>query len=177
MNRNIIEVLVGFLVIAIAVSFLAYTYKVANVKKLGGSYQVIAKFDQVDGIIVGSDVMISGIKVGSVSELTLDTKSYDAFMVIEIGDDIKLPADSSARIVSSGLLGGKYVELQAGADDQLLKNNETIQYTQSSVNLESLLGKFIFSSASTNNKAPENLPTPNNGNDNKTISSTPTPTN
>jgi phospholipid/cholesterol/gamma-HCH transport system substrate-binding protein len=178
MNKNIIEVLVGFLVIIIAVGFLAYTYKVANIKKLDSCYQIKAKFDQVEGIIIGSDVMVSGIKVGSVSELSLDPKSYNVIMTIAIEDSIKLPTDSSARIVSSGLLGGKYVELQAGSDDQMLNNNDMILYTQSSVNLESLLGKFIFSSSTNaNNKTSENSPAPNSSNDNKTISSPAIPAN
>jgi phospholipid/cholesterol/gamma-HCH transport system substrate-binding protein len=122
MNRNVIEILIGFLVIAIAVGFLIYTYKVADVKKLGSCYEVKAKFDQVEGVIVGSDAMISGIKVGTVTGLTLDPQTYSAIMIIGIGDGVKLPVDSSARIVSSGLLGGKYVDLQPGADDQMLKN-------------------------------------------------------
>lgn len=148
MNRNFIETIVGFLVLALAAGFLAFTYKVADLKKLDSSYQVKANFDQVEGIIIGSDVSVSGIKVGSVADLTLNPQSYNAVMTLSIRDDIKLPTDSSARIVSSGLLGGKYVELQAGSDDTVLKNNDAIQFTQSSVNLESLLGKFIFNSAS-----------------------------
>lgn len=177
MNRNIIEVLVGFLVIGVAIGFLIYTYKVADVKKLGDCYQVKANFDQVEGVIAGSDVMISGIKVGTVENLTLDPVNYNAVMVIAIRDGIKLPTDSSARIVSSGLLGGKYVELQAGADDQMLKNNDTIQYTQSAVNLETLLGKFIFSSSGSDSKTPASTAPTNNDNDNKAPASAQPSTN
>lgn len=175
MNRNVIEILIGFLVIAIAVGFLIYTYKVADVKKLGSCYEVKAKFDQVEGVIVGSDAMISGIKVGTVTGLTLYPQTYSAIMIIGIGDNVKLPVDSSARIVSSGLLGGKYVDLQPGADDQMLKNDDTIQYTQSSINLESLLGKFIFSASGSSNKTPAN--TSSSDNENKAPASAPTPAN
>jgi phospholipid/cholesterol/gamma-HCH transport system substrate-binding protein len=150
MNRSIIEIFVGFFVLAIAIGFLIFTYKISDVKKLDRTYQVKARFNQVDGVIIGSDVSVSGIKVGSVADLFLDPETYDAVMIIAIRDNVKLPVDSSARIVSDGLLGGKYVEVQAGADDRMLKNDDIIQYTQSSINLESLIGKFIFNSASSN---------------------------
>ncbi len=157
MSRNVIEIIVGFLVLLVAVGFLIFTYKIADVKKLDRTYVVKANFDHVDGIIIGSDVEISGIKVGSVADLVLDAQTYNAVMTIAIKDEIKLPVDSSARIVSNGLLGGKYVELQAGSDNTMLKSNDSINFTQSSVNLETLLGKFIFSSTSGNaNKASNN---------------------
>lgn len=147
MNKNFVEILVGFLVIAVAIGFFSFAYKVAGVKKLDHSYSLKANFDQVEGIIIGSDVSVSGIKIGSVSDLTLDSNSYNAVMTLAIKDDIKLPKDSSARIVSSGLLGGKYVELQAGSDEEMLGAGGVIKYTQSATNLETLLGKFIFNSS------------------------------
>lgn len=154
MNRNFVEILVGFIVIFVAIGFFTFAYKVAGVKKLDRSYEVKASFDQVEGIIIGSDVSVSGIKVGTVSDLTLDPNTYNAVMVLAIRDEVKLPKDSSARIISSGLLGGKYVELQAGADDEMLATGDTIKYTQSSVNFETLLGKFIFNSASSKSSEP-----------------------
>lgn len=153
MNKNFIETIIGLLVIALAITFFSFAYKVAGVKKLDHAYQVRAAFDQVEGVIIGSDVMVSGIKVGTVSDLKLNTDNYNAEMFISIRDEYKLPIDSSARIVSSGLLGGKYVELQAGADEEMLKEGDTIQYTQSSVNLETLLGKFMFNSSGGSEKA------------------------
>jgi phospholipid/cholesterol/gamma-HCH transport system substrate-binding protein len=146
MHRNIIETLVGFLVILIAIAFFAFSYKIADVKKLDKTYELTAKFDQVEGIVVGSDVGISGIKIGTVTDLRLDPTTYYAIMKMAIVDNVKLPTDSSAKIVSEGLLGSKYVSIQAGADSEMLENGDQIQYTQSSINLETLIGKFAFGS-------------------------------
>lgn len=152
MNRNIIETIIGFLVLLIALIFFIFSYKIADVKKLDSTYELSAKFDQVEGIVVGSDVAMSGIKIGTVTELALDDKSYNAIMKIAINDKVKLPSDSSAKIVSEGLLGRKYVSIEAGADEEMLEAGDQIQYTQSSMNLENLIGKFAFS-ADGKNKA------------------------
>lgn len=152
MNRNVIETVIGFLVLLIATVFFVFSYKIADVKKLDKTYELTAKFDQVEGIVIGSDVSISGIKVGTVTGLTLDPKTYYALMTMAINDNIKLPVDSSAKIVSEGLLGSKYVSLQAGADEEMLENGDQIQYTQSSMNLESLIGKFAFGSPKSSDK-------------------------
>jgi len=146
MRRNLIETIIGFLVILVAIIFFVFSYKVADVKKLESTYELTAKFDQVEGIVVGSDVAISGIKVGIVKNLSLDTKDYNAKMTMAIKDNIKLPSDSSAKIVSEGLLGSKYVSIEAGSDDEMLEDGDQIMYTQSSMNLESLISKFAFGS-------------------------------
>lgn len=140
-----IETIVGFIVIVIAIGFLIFTYKVADVKTMEKTYVLNAKFDQVEGIIVGSDVRASGIKIGSVVKLKLDLYSYKAIMTIGINRHIKLPDDSSLKIVSAGLLGSKYVLAEVGAGENMLKPGEEIKYTQSSVNLETLISKAIFS--------------------------------
>ncbi len=144
MNRNLIETLIGFLVLLIAAIFFFFSYKIADVRKLEKTYELKAKFDQVEGITVGSDVAISGIKVGTVNDLTLDESSYSALMTIAIRNSVKIPSDSSAKIVSQGILGGKYVSIEAGADAEMLENGDQIQYTQSSLNLEGLISKFAF---------------------------------
>ncbi|MEQ9115869.1 MAG: outer membrane lipid asymmetry maintenance protein MlaD [Rickettsiales bacterium] len=153
MRRNLIETIIGFLVIVIAAIFFVFSYKVADVKKLESTYDLIAKFDQVEGIVVGSDVAISGIKVGVVKALSLDPKDYYAKMTLAVSDTVKLPSDSSAKIVSEGLLGSKYVALEAGSDDEMLEGGDQILYTQSSMNLENLIGKFAFGSPQDPNKA------------------------
>lgn len=146
MRRNLIETIIGFLVLLIAAIFFVFSYKVADIQKLDKTYELTAKFDQVEGIVVGSDVMVSGIKVGSVISLELDPKSYSALMNMAIRDRVRLPLDSSAKIVSAGLLGSKYVSIQAGSDTEMLENGDQIQYTQSSMNLENLISKFAFGS-------------------------------
>lgn len=145
MGNSKIETIVGLVIVAVAVGFMVFTYKVAEVKKFGNTYKLRAVFDQVEGVISGSDVMMSGIKVGFVSDLKLDGESYRAIMDIAIDKVVKIPDDSSVRIVSNGLLGKKYVSVDAGSSDTMFADGDEISFTQSSVNLETLIGKLIFS--------------------------------
>jgi phospholipid/cholesterol/gamma-HCH transport system substrate-binding protein len=94
---------------------------------------------------MGADVRVSGIKVGKVLEQSLDPETYRAEVRFSVMSDVELPTDSSAAVVSSGLLGGKYLALVPGGDDQLLQEGGEITLTQSSVNIEDLIGKYIFS--------------------------------
>lgn len=150
MKRNVIETLVGALVLLVAVGFALFAYQSAGLGKTGDSYIVTAEFEQADGIKAGSDVRIGGITVGIVSNTALNDQTYLAQIDMAIDTKIKLPVDSSAQIVSDGLLGGKYVSLTPGADDAMLAPGGKIQFTQSSVNLETLIGKMIFSGESSN---------------------------
>jgi phospholipid/cholesterol/gamma-HCH transport system substrate-binding protein len=147
MKGNIIETLMGALVILLAFGFVIFAYNSAgsnvSTKK---SYSLIAKFEQADGISTGVDVKIGGIKIGAVTGQYLDPETYLATLTMAIDDKIKLPIDSSAQIVSEGLLGGKYIAIIPGAEDEMFKSKGEIKYTQSSVNLETLIGKFIFNS-------------------------------
>ncbi len=108
----------------------------------------MAKFDNISGIEAGSDIKISGVKIGTVEDEFLDKKTYRAALKLLINESIKLPTDSSAKISSEGLLGSKFLSIEPGADDEILTDGGEIQFTQSSVNFEELLGKFIFSSES-----------------------------
>lgn len=150
-NNNYFEIIVGTFVLACAIYFFASSFKNANVSKTTG-YHLIAKFDNIDGLANGSDVKISGVKVGTVENQSLDSINYRATLKLIIDPSIKLPTDSSAKVASEGLLGSKYLALEPGADDAFLKEGEEIKFTQSSVNFEDLLGKFIFGSK-TNEKS------------------------
>lgn len=145
---NKLEAIIGFIVLIVAILFFIFTYKTTNIKTLNNSYPLKAQFTQVEGIVVGSDVMLSGIKVGVVTSLKIDTNTYYAIMTFVIDSAIKLPVDSSLKISTDGLLGEKYVSITAGASDKMLEPNDEIQYTQSSLNLENLLSKLLFSMAS-----------------------------
>lgn len=145
MKQNIIETLVGFIILAIALTFFLFAYKTGGNKAEHDGYILKADFQSVDGVIVGSDVMIAGIKIGEVTELTLDDQSFMAKMKLSINKNIKLPTDSQAIIASSGLLGGKFILITPGADETNFKEGDQIKMTQSSVNLESLIGKLIYS--------------------------------
>lgn len=145
MGKHVIETIMGAVVLIVAVGFLYFAYHSTQVSASTNGYTLHATFDKIDGIALGSDVRISGIKVGSVTSQSLNPQSFLAELGLTIDNTIKLPADSSAAIVSEGLLGGKYIALEPGGEEDTLKNGDKIQYTQSSVNIETLIGKFMFS--------------------------------
>lgn len=146
MKRNLIETIMGAVVLCVAVFFVVTAYRSSGIESESG-YQISALFDHVDGINRGTDVKLGGIKIGSVEEMKLDPKTYRAELVLGINNEIKLPTDSTAEISSDGLLGGKFVSIVPGAEEDMLKSGGRIEYTQSSINLEQLLGKFAFGSA------------------------------
>lgn len=144
MSRNIVETILGAVVLIVAIGFLGWAYTRSDAGNPGG-YELFANFDRVDGLDTGADVRISGIKIGSVTGQELDQISYRAKVRFSVKGDIELPSDSSAAIVSTGLLGGKYLALVPGAEDLMLGDGEEVIFTQSAVNLEDLIGQFIFS--------------------------------
>ncbi|MFO1050331.1 MAG: outer membrane lipid asymmetry maintenance protein MlaD [Geminicoccaceae bacterium] len=145
MSRNHVETLLGAAVLAVALGFLAWAYGRSDAGDPGG-YTLRARFDRADGLETGGDVRISGIKVGRVLTQELDPATFRAEISFSVRQGIELPADSSAAIVSSGLLGGKYLSVVPGGDDRILADGGEIKLTQSSVNLEDLIGRYIFSS-------------------------------
>lgn len=152
MNRSFFETLVGFLVVAFAAFFLYYSYTKAEKTGITDSYHIIAKFDRVDGISIGSEVRVSGIRIGEVTGRSLDNKSYRAVLTLAIAKDVKLPTDTSAQIVSEGLLGPKFISLLPGVEEEMFKDGGEIQFTQSSINIENLIGKMMFSKDDDKNK-------------------------
>jgi phospholipid/cholesterol/gamma-HCH transport system substrate-binding protein len=143
MKRNIIETGMGAVVILVAVSFLVFSYGVTEQTPADG-YDVIAKFNAIDGLVVGSDVRIAGVKVGTVVDQTIDQTEYRAVVRMKIDPEVKLSTDTLVRISSAGLLGGKYVKLEPGGAKQSLKNGGLLTNTKDVVSLEELLGKVIF---------------------------------
>lgn len=150
MANNAIETVMGAVVLAVAGGFLYFAYSTSSVKSVEG-YQVKADFTNITGIGIGSDVRVGGIKVGVVEQLKLDPKSYQAVASMRIDKNIALPKDSSAAVQSAGLLGDKFVALEPGGDEENLKDGDAITITQSSVSLEEMIGKFVFSGGGVNN--------------------------
>ncbi len=142
-RRSVSEVAAGAVVLLVAAGFLFYAVANSGRATLGG-YTLNAAFDNVGGISTGSDVRIAGLKVGSVTGLKIDPKSFQAVATFTVQSDIKLSDDSSATIATGGLLGGNFISLAPGGDTKMLADGGTITITQSAVNLEDLLGKFIF---------------------------------
>lgn len=144
MKRNVIETVLGAVVLLVAIVFLGFSYSSANVGDVDG-YPVTADFSGIGGLGIGDSVQISGVQVGKVAKIELKPEDYMARVTMSINDGIKLPDDTSAFISSESLLGGKYMELQPGSSEDMLGAKGHIQYTQAPQNLEQLLGKFIFS--------------------------------
>jgi phospholipid/cholesterol/gamma-HCH transport system substrate-binding protein len=127
---------------------LYFAYANTNAANLSG-YDVSAKFQRVDGLNVGTDVRLSGIKVGTVSALMLDPKTYQATVHLSIKNDVKLPEDSSIMVTSTGLLGNSYLSISPGGSDDMIAPGGSIQNTQGSVDLMSLIGRFVGGSSGT----------------------------
>jgi phospholipid/cholesterol/gamma-HCH transport system substrate-binding protein len=144
MKRNIVESVLGAIVLLVAASFFFWAYARADVGDPGG-YTLVAKFDRIDGLDPGGPVRISGIRVGQILSMELDPVSFRALVRLSVARDIELPADSSAQVLSSSLLGGKYLAIVPGGDDLMLAEGDEIPYTQSAINFEDLIGQFMFS--------------------------------
>ncbi len=145
MHNSLVETLIGAVVIAVAVLFLVFAYTGSGVGAVAGGYDVTARFDRADGVNVGTDVRLSGIKVGTVSKLGLDPKSFNAVATLTLADNVKLPDDSSVRITSDGILGNQYLSIEPGGSTTAIKPGGQIENTQGSIDLIGLLGKFAFS--------------------------------
>ena len=144
MRGNVIEIVMGAVVIIVAALFLVFAYQTSQLRSVTG-YQVTADFARVDGIRQGSDVRISGIKIGSVVAEVLDPKTFLANVRMSIDPSVQLPDDTVAEIISAGLLGDKYMSLVPGGSDKVIPPGGKITYTQSSVSLENLIGQMMFS--------------------------------
>ncbi len=143
MASHATETLIGGVVLAAAAGFLVYAANTADVALGGSGYPLKAEFRQAEGLSVGSDVRLSGIKIGSITSLDLNRENFFATVAMAIDDDIKLPEDSVAKIVSEGLLGGNFIAVDPGASDFMLEPGASFQYTQGSINLIDLVSKAI----------------------------------
>lgn len=145
MKTNLLEVGMGAVVLTVCAFFGVFIYSTSQWQMPQG-YEVVAKFDRIDGLVRGSDVRMSGVKVGNIKSIHLDPQTYLAVVHMNLAPHVTLPMDSSAEIVSDGLLGGKIMALVPGADETMISPGGEIKFTQAAVSLESLIGQFIFSS-------------------------------
>ena len=143
MRRNAIETVMGAVVLLVAGVFVSFAYE-AQVRVPPGGYEVTALFYKIGGLNEGSDVRISGIKVGTVIDHELDPESFDARVRMSITREVKLPVDTVASIASEGLLGGKYVRLEPGTEKSFIKPGGTITKTKDFRSLEDQVGEIIF---------------------------------
>jgi phospholipid/cholesterol/gamma-HCH transport system substrate-binding protein len=143
MTRNLLETLLGAIVLLVAIGFLVFAYQASQLQRVDG-YPLVAKFDRVDGLEPGAEVRISGIRVGTVVNQTLDPETYRAEIHFTVQNGVELPLDSSAAIVSSSLLGGRYLNVVPGGDFDMLQPGDEVTLTQSALILEDLIGQMIF---------------------------------
>ena len=144
MTGNVLETVMGAVVLVVAALFLYLAYSTSQVRAVQG-YEVTAQFDSVSGIHDGSDVRIAGVKVGSIVAETLDPKTFLADVRMSIDPAYKLPDDTVAEILSAGLLGDKFMALVPGGSEQTIPPGGRIKFTQSPVSLENLIGQMMFS--------------------------------
>ena len=153
MGRNAIETVLGAVVLVVAGLFLVFAYSSADLRKVQG-YVVSANFPMVDGLKEGGDVKINGVKVGSISSMSLITEpgpsQYLVDMKMTILPEVKLPTDTIAMVASESLLGGKYLSLEIGVDEDLVKMDGTgkLTRTQAPMRLDDLIGQLIYSKKS-----------------------------
>ncbi|MBL4747970.1 MAG: outer membrane lipid asymmetry maintenance protein MlaD [Magnetovibrio sp.] len=143
MGRNAFETVMGAAVLLVAGIFIYFASNTAQITKITG-YELRARFLKVGGLAKGADVRISGIKIGSVSDNSLDLKTYDAVVTLSIRPDIQLPTDTVAAIASSGMLGDKYLQIVPGKDKTFLKAGSFITQTKDYRSLEDQVGEIIF---------------------------------
>ena len=143
MNRNVLETVMGAVVLVVALIFLAFAYSSAGIRTISG-YDVTAKFDHIDGIKAGSDVRISGIKVGTVTATRLDPKTFQATVRMTINADYKLPVDTIATVGSSSLLGDNLMTLVPGNDDKEIEAGGEIKQTVSPTSIMDIISHVAF---------------------------------
>ena len=153
LKDSLVEALTGLLVVLAAVWFVTFAYNRTERGAAAEGYAVKARFPNVSGISVGSDVRVSGMKVGTVTAQTLDPASFQAVTVLTIRGDVRLPSDTAAAITSEGLLGGSFIALQPGGEQAKLKAGDEIADTQGATDLLGLVGSFINRSGSSSSGA------------------------
>ena len=149
MNRSMIDLWVGIFVAAGLAGLLFLALKVGNLATFsaGDTYQVHAKFANIGGLKVRGPVKSAGVVVGRVADIRFDNESFEALVTMTLDVDYQFPRDTTAKILTSGILVEQYVGLEAGGDGVMLKHGDRVRLTQSAVVLENLISQFLFNKA------------------------------
>lgn len=149
MTKRNIEILVGLFVLAGLLALLFVSLKAANLTSFqnGETYRLTARFDNIGGLKARAPVRSAGVVIGRITSITLDPKTYQGVVTMDIQRQYEFPRDSSAKILTAGLLGDQYIGLEPGGDEKLLVSGDVIKQTQSAVVLENLIGQFLYSKA------------------------------
>jgi phospholipid/cholesterol/gamma-HCH transport system substrate-binding protein len=155
MNRATIDLWVGIFVVAGFGGLLFLALKVGNLGTFssGEQYQVQAKFSNIGGLKVRAPVKSAGVVVGRIANIHFDNESYEAIVSMNLDSSYNFPRDTTAKILTSGILGEQYVGLEAGGDGVMLKNGDRLRLTQSAVVLENLISQFLFNKAAEGKEA------------------------
>ena len=143
MGRNLIETIMGAVVLAVAGFFLVFAYSHADLKQVQG-YTTSVQFTGAGGLENGSDVRINGIKVGTVTGLAIDPQTFNAVVTMSIRPDIKLPVDTVASVSAEGLLGGMFVKLEPGKSSTILAAGQPLTHSRDHKSIEQMVGQLIF---------------------------------
>lgn len=149
-----LETLTGLFVLIVAVGFFFYAYQKSGWVR-GNVVTLTAQFDRADGLVEGTDVKISGVRIGKVMSVSVDPDSFMAVVRFYIPASIKLPKDTSASVSSDGIFGGKYLALSPGGEEENLNDGDSIDNTTGPISIESLIGKFLFSKSDSKDKDKE----------------------
>jgi phospholipid/cholesterol/gamma-HCH transport system substrate-binding protein len=149
MGKKGIETMVGIFVLLGIIGLVFLALKAANLGSFnaGSTYSLSARFDNIGGLKKHAPVRSAGVTVGRVVAIELDRKTYQGVVRMEVDSQVQFPKDSSARILTAGLLGDQYIGVEPGADDKNLAGGDSIKQTQSAVVLESLISQFLFNKA------------------------------
>lgn len=144
MKNSMVETLIGAVVIAIAAAFFIYAYQASDKAVAAGSYRVSAEFDNAEGVSVGTDVRVAGVKIGSVVGFNLNPDNFQANVVMELDPKVKLTEDATAKVTAEGLLGSKFISLEQGGAETMLAEGGVISNTQGAVDIWSLISQAMF---------------------------------
>lgn len=149
MQRATLDLWVGIFVVAGLAALLFLALKVGNMSGFDGgkAYTVKASFDNIGGLKPRAPIKSAGVVVGRVADIGFDPKSYEAVVSLDLDARYAFPKDSSASIMTSGLLGEQYIALEAGGDEKMLAHGDSLKITQGAVVLENLIGQFLYNKA------------------------------
>ena len=149
MKRGYFETFIGVFVIATAIFFCVFVAKITGKKMNTNTYDLYAKFENIEGLSIGSKVKIGGLDIGQISSLIID-EDYKVKLLLKINSDVKIPTDSTITVSTSGLIGGKYLKVQIGGNEEYFEHKDEFEFTQSTMDLEEMITKFIFNKTSKN---------------------------
>lgn len=149
MERSMLDLWVGLFVVAGIAALVVLAFKVGNMSSMGGgeTYTLTANFDNIGGLKPRAPIKSAGVVVGRVTAISFNNERFTAKVTMAVEKNYKFPKDTTASILTSGLLGEQYIGLEGGGDDQMLKAGDNIRLTQSAVVLEKLISQFLFDKA------------------------------